>query len=568
MGECVTLRIWRAGAPRPTAASRWDEAELVLGRDLVAPEDRSLSRRERAPRLRLVDGCPGLHVPLGSLRATVVLRGVHFESLCQGTEPAALGVTPAQLLEVGRLVEGPWGAWWFAEMPHHGEGEVSCELVSVPRPLRVDPGATLRLTEDTLVLMGTAAMELRVGEQCTGIPPLATSAARQGQRFSLPHEAPPASALGALESLEGQGPLGPLRVPELRRTLERSELPGAAAKLMAERRTSHLFFPVLQGDRLPLLAFGFRRRDGSVGALLSGRDVKRWAGLVATYLRGPAPQGEAHEADAGVALAATPEPTPDSSSALPRSVVEVLSPFAHGDQDFMLSAQCSDLRRRAAAHVHQRSGRRGSPFLRVSCENASEEWLRAALFGVRADALPISPESRPGFFERAENGTLLIDAVEEAPLRIQLALLRVLETRTFRAIGATAAQPLRARIIAGAGQDLERALRRGALRIDLYYRLSALCCVLPVGDGGALDPAVEGGSRFDHPTLPPEAPDALAHHPDAADAAGAAPFESLTPEPGRPPRVSELRLSEEWRTAQEEDFGHHAVLERKSQPSR
>jgi len=133
---------------------------------------------------------------------------------------------------------------------------------------------------------------------------------------------------------------------------------------------------------------------------------------------------------------------------------------------------------RLAHRVHAAS-RNGRPLVTVDCAGLPAGLLASELFGHRAGAFTDATRARKGLLARAGDGTLVLDRVETLAAEGQVALLRVLEERSFTPVGAAAASRFDARVVATADAGLERALEDGRLRRDLYHRLAGLHAVLP-----------------------------------------------------------------------------------------
>lgn len=132
-----------------------------------------------------------------------------------------------------------------------------------------------------------------------------------------------------------------------------------------------------------------------------------------------------------------------------------------------------------ARTIHQLSPRSSEPFLAVNCAAISPSLLEAELFGHEAGALPGTPLAAAGYFERAKQGTLLLDGVTELPTEMQVKLLNALESGTMRRVGSDEVRPIRCRVLAATTRDPERAVAEGRLRADLLYRLADFPLFVP-----------------------------------------------------------------------------------------
>ena len=132
-----------------------------------------------------------------------------------------------------------------------------------------------------------------------------------------------------------------------------------------------------------------------------------------------------------------------------------------------------------ARFLHASGPRRRQPFVTVDCPALPESLVEAELFGHERGAFTDATIARPGRFELAGRGTLYLDSVTRLSQAGQGALLRVVEERRVTRLGGTAATDMRARIIASADTEVEDAVRDGALRADLFHRLSVLPVKLP-----------------------------------------------------------------------------------------
>ncbi|MFO0624393.1 MAG: sigma-54 dependent transcriptional regulator [Polyangiales bacterium] len=132
-----------------------------------------------------------------------------------------------------------------------------------------------------------------------------------------------------------------------------------------------------------------------------------------------------------------------------------------------------------ARAIHQASQRRDRPFVGVNCAAIPDTLLESELFGHKRGAFTGATADRRGLFAEAQDGTLLLDEVGDLPLGLQVKLLRALQDREIRPVGATRAEPFNVRLIAATHVDLKRAIQERAFREDLYYRLCVLEITIP-----------------------------------------------------------------------------------------
>ena len=132
-----------------------------------------------------------------------------------------------------------------------------------------------------------------------------------------------------------------------------------------------------------------------------------------------------------------------------------------------------------AQAIHQQSGREHGPFVVVECSGLTETLFESELFGYEKGAFTGASQRKIGLVESASGGTLFLDEVGDIPLSLQVKLLRLLETGTFRRVGGV--ETLRAdfRLIAATHRDLKVMVERGSFRRDLYYRMSVFPIHLP-----------------------------------------------------------------------------------------
>ena len=132
-----------------------------------------------------------------------------------------------------------------------------------------------------------------------------------------------------------------------------------------------------------------------------------------------------------------------------------------------------------ARAVHDASPRAEGPFIIVNCASLPGDLLESELFGVERGAFTGAAQSRPGLVEAAQGGTLFLDEIGEMPLPLQAKLLRFLESRCYRRLGASREQTADVRVIAASNRDLGREVEAGRFRADLFYRLNVVPITLP-----------------------------------------------------------------------------------------
>ncbi len=132
-----------------------------------------------------------------------------------------------------------------------------------------------------------------------------------------------------------------------------------------------------------------------------------------------------------------------------------------------------------ARGIHYTGPRAAAPFLPVNCAGIPESLLESELLGFVKGAFTGAVESRAGFFQTADGGTIFLDEIGETSLAMQVRLLRVLQDREIRMVGASRAQKVDVRVIAATNKDLATLVKKGAFREDLYFRLNVINLAVP-----------------------------------------------------------------------------------------
>jgi DNA-binding NtrC family response regulator len=150
------------------------------------------------------------------------------------------------------------------------------------------------------------------------------------------------------------------------------------------------------------------------------------------------------------------------------------SPFA-----VMIEGESGSGKELVAQSLHTQSRRAAAPCLTINCAAFAGELLDAQLFGHAKGAYTGAAQARNGFFEEADEGSLILDEIGEMPMELQAKLLRVLENGEYYRLGETKARKTTARIIAASNRDLREEVRNGRFRSDLYHRLTVLTIKVP-----------------------------------------------------------------------------------------
>ncbi len=178
--------------------------------------------------------------------------------------------------------------------------------------------------------------------------------------------------------------------------------------------------------------------------------------------------------------AGTPEPgTLVGQSPALRKVQELIERAAPSDLPVMIVGESGTGKELAARALHEQSPRRRAAFISENCAALPASLIESELFGYRKGAFTGADRNRSGLFEQAAGGTLFLDEIGELPLDLQAKFLRVLETSEVRRLGDDAAHKVDFRLIVATNRDLEREVREGRFRQDLYYRVAGLTLRMP-----------------------------------------------------------------------------------------
>jgi transcriptional regulator with GAF, ATPase, and Fis domain len=162
-----------------------------------------------------------------------------------------------------------------------------------------------------------------------------------------------------------------------------------------------------------------------------------------------------------------------------RRVFSVLDRVVNSDAAILIEGETGTGKSALAEAIHQRSERADKPFVVADCGALSRYLLESELFGHERGAFTGATETRVGLFESASGGTILLDDIGELPIDLQPKLLRALERRAIRRVGANHELPIDVRLIAATHRDLQRAVNQRTFRADLWYRINTVRVVVP-----------------------------------------------------------------------------------------
>ena len=162
-----------------------------------------------------------------------------------------------------------------------------------------------------------------------------------------------------------------------------------------------------------------------------------------------------------------------------QAVKEVVAKVAVSDSPVMVEGESGTGKELIAAAIHRLSPRAKGPFIPVNCSAIPTDLLESELFGHMRGAFTGAVADSMGLFRSANGGTIFLDEVAELPPALQVKLLRVLQEKEVRPVGATKTHNVDVRVIAATNRQLEEAIKDGSLRQDLFYRLNVVRVQMP-----------------------------------------------------------------------------------------
>lgn len=245
---------------------------------------------------------------------------------------------------------------------------------------------------------------------------------------------------------------------------------------------------------LVITAFG--SADNAVEALKAGAfdylakpvDLRRFRQVVASALGASTARRARNQPSAQPVLARPDHESGVASASLDRlvgrsramqQVREVVARVARTMAPVLVRGESGTGKELIARAVHEASNRADGPFVPVNCGAIAESLIEAELFGYRRGAFTGAEQDQAGLFQAAEGGTLFLDEIGDLPLAMQAKLLRAVQERAVRAVGATQEVATDVRIVAATHHDLADMVSRNRFRQDLFYRLSVIEVWMP-----------------------------------------------------------------------------------------
>jgi len=160
-------------------------------------------------------------------------------------------------------------------------------------------------------------------------------------------------------------------------------------------------------------------------------------------------------------------------------VLSAIEKAARTPATVLVSGESGTGKELVARAIHYSGARASAPFVPINCGSIPENLLESELFGHVKGAFTGAAESRAGFFQTADGGTVFLDEISETSLPMQVKLLRVLQDREIRMVGSSSPRTVDVRVIAATNKDLRVLVRKGYLREDLFFRLNVITIPVP-----------------------------------------------------------------------------------------
>jgi two-component system, NtrC family, response regulator AtoC len=162
-----------------------------------------------------------------------------------------------------------------------------------------------------------------------------------------------------------------------------------------------------------------------------------------------------------------------------RQIFSVIAKVADTPSTVLITGESGTGKELAAKALHENSSRRAHPFIKINCAAIPKTLMESELFGYEKGAFTGAVGSKPGRFELADRGTLFLDEIGEIPVEMQVKLLRALQESEFERVGGIKTIKVDVRLITATNRDLEREIKSGNFREELYYRLNVVPLHIP-----------------------------------------------------------------------------------------
>ena len=228
-------------------------------------------------------------------------------------------------------------------------------------------------------------------------------------------------------------------------------------------------------------------KAGAFDYLTKPVDLKQFRSVVASAIQGD-PKMRLSAAGGSHTAASSAPTAPQATvlldklvgdSAVMRMVKTRIVKVAGSMAPVLIQGESGTGKELVARAVHGCSHRSAGPFIAVNCGAIPENLLEAEFFGARKGAYTGSTQDRQGYFQAAKGGTLFLDEIGDLPLAMQSKLLRAIQERTVRALGALQEDAVDARVVSATHKDLAAEVQAGTFRQDLYYRLNVIEIAVP-----------------------------------------------------------------------------------------
>ncbi len=161
------------------------------------------------------------------------------------------------------------------------------------------------------------------------------------------------------------------------------------------------------------------------------------------------------------------------------NVFDSIAQVAPANTSVLILGESGTGKERIAHSIHELSGRKGNPFVKINCAALPSSLIESELFGHEKGAFTGAVDKHIGRFERAHKGTIFLDEIGDMPYELQAKLLRVLQEKEIERIAGSTAVKVDVRVIAATNRNLEKEVAAGRFRLDLYYRLNVFPITLP-----------------------------------------------------------------------------------------